>query len=82
VAGELAQIAREATPILLKATADAVPNVRCAAARVLADVIKAKTLPAAAILSDICPRLKELAQDKDDDTSYFAAAALELCAAA
>jgi serine/threonine-protein phosphatase 2A regulatory subunit A len=68
------QVTDHIVPTILKTTADRIPNVQFCVARVI-KTNKAFFDPQV-FLSQITPKLREMAQDSDKDVAYFATSAL------
>lgn len=73
------QIVQFIVPWLVKATKDAVPNVRFCACRTIMWMMEHHSLGTTSINTTIKPALLELESDPDIDVQYFAQRALTLC---
>ena len=62
-------------PTLVKATTDAVPNVKFCVTKLLME--KKTMIDQSAYETQIVPKLKEQVQDADKDVAYFATVALQ-----
>merc|ERR1712113_1023164 len=70
------QIMQFIVPLLIKATKDAVPNVRFCACRNLMWMMEHHDLGAASVNRVIKPALQELEHDSDIDVQYYAQRAI------
>jgi serine/threonine-protein phosphatase 2A regulatory subunit A len=77
VHADLAEVATDLLPLLLRATRDDVPNVRFVASQILQD--SAGVYDKARLSAEVRPALAALRNDPDADVKYFASVALERC---
>jgi serine/threonine-protein phosphatase 2A regulatory subunit A len=77
VHADLADVATDLLPLLLRATRDDVPNVRFVASQTLQDSVG--VYDKSRVANEVRPALSALRNDPDADVKYFASVALERC---